>query len=76
MGEKTIEITTPFIKLDNFLKFAGVCATGGEAKIRIKEEACKVNGEVCTMRGKKLYPGDRVAAGGESYRVAGGPAGE
>ena len=76
MDEKTVEITTTFIKLDNFLKFAGVCSTGGEAKVRIKEEEFAVNGEVCTMRGKKLYPGDTIVAGGERFRVVGGTGGE
>ena len=56
-----IEITTEFIKLDSFLKFAGVVGTGGEAKIRIADGEVTVNGEVCTMRGKKIYPGDKVS---------------
>ena len=56
----TINITTEFIKLDAFLKFAGVAGTGGEAKMLIAEGRIEVNGEVCTQRGKKLYPGDVV----------------
>ena len=48
-----IRITTEFIKLDALLKFAGLCETGGEAKELIQGGAVKVNGEVCTMRGKK-----------------------
>ena len=55
-----IKINTEFIKLDAFLKYAAVVGTGGEAKIAIAEELVKVNGEVCTMRGKKLRPGDTV----------------
>jgi ribosome-associated protein len=63
MQEQTIQITTEFIKLDALLKFANVVATGGEAKQVIQEGDVKVNGEVCTMRGKKIRPGDRVELG-------------
>ena len=55
-----IKIKTEFIKLDSLLKYAGVVETGGIAKEIIAEERIKVNGEICTMRGKKLRPGDRV----------------
>ena len=55
-----IAIDTEFIKLDSLLKFAALVGTGGEAKYVISEGMVKVNGEVCTMRGKKIYPGDRV----------------
>lgn len=58
---ETISISSDFIKLDSFLKYCGVCGTGGEAKIIIADGAVTVNGEVCTMRGKKLRPGDEVA---------------
>ena len=47
------------------MKFANVVATGGEAKLAIQEGDVVVNGEVCTMRGKKIRPGDRVELGGE-----------
>ena len=56
-----ISITTDFIKLDSFLKLAALVGTGGEAKYVIQEGMVTVNGEVCTMRGKKLYPGDKVS---------------
>lgn len=55
-----ISINTEFIKLDSLLKFAALVGTGGEAKYVISEGMVKVNGEVCTMRGKKIYPGDKV----------------
>ncbi|MCI7742473.1 MAG: RNA-binding S4 domain-containing protein [Clostridiales bacterium] len=55
-----ILIKTEFIKLDSLLKFAALVGTGGEAKYVIGEGMVKVNGEVCTMRGKKIYPGDKV----------------
>lgn len=55
-----ITINTEFIKLDSLLKFAALVGTGGEAKFVISEGMVKVNGEVCTMREKKIYPGDRV----------------
>ena len=64
-----IRINTEFIKLDALLKFAGLCETGGEAKELIQGGAVKVNGEVCTQRGKKLRPGDDVEAEGLHYGV-------
>ena len=59
MMEK-INISTEYIKLDSFLKFAGLVGTGGEAKYVISEGMVSVNGEPCLMRGKKLVPGDKV----------------
>ena len=56
-----ISIDTEFIKLDSMLKFAAAVGTGGEAKLVISQGMVKVNGEVCTMRGKKLRPGDKVS---------------
>ncbi|MDO5549077.1 MAG: RNA-binding S4 domain-containing protein [Eubacteriales bacterium] len=68
--EKTpIEIQTEWIKLDSFLKFASVCVTGGEAKIRIEQGDILVNGEPCFQRGKKLRDGDVIAADGQQYVV-------
>ena len=65
-----IEITTEFIKLDALLKFAGLCETGGEAKLCVEDGLVKVNGEVCLQRGKKLRPGDTVSFQGKQYAVA------
>lgn len=53
-------IQTPYIQLDALLKYAGVCGTGGEAKFHISEGLVRVNGQVCTQRGKKLAAGDSV----------------
>ena len=64
-----VRIHTEFIKLDALLKFAGLCETGGEAKELIQGGAVKVNGEVCTMRGKKLRPGDVVSFAGRELTV-------
>ena len=58
---KKISIDTEYIKLDSLLKFAALVGTGGEAKLVIAEGMVKVNGEVCTMRGKKIHPGDVVS---------------
>ena len=66
-----IEIHTEFIKLQDFLKFANAVESGGMAKNMILAEEVTVNGEVCTMRGKKLYPGDVVSFNGASYEVSG-----
>ena len=57
---KKIEITTEFIKLDQLLKFSGAVMTGGEAKEAVKNGDVTVNGEICTMRGKKIRHGDIV----------------
>ena len=69
MQEKEVAITTEFIKLEAFLKFAGAVSTGGEAKNLIQDSLVRVNGEVCTQRGKKIRPGDDVEAEGLHYGV-------
>ena len=66
-----IEIKSEFIKLDSFLKFSGLCETGGEAKLCVEDGLVRVNGEVCTQRGKKLRPGDTVELDGTALEVAG-----
>ncbi len=58
-----VSIKTEFIKLDQLLKFSGLCDTGGFAKELIQQGEIKVNGEVCTMRGKKIRSGDEIEAG-------------
>lgn len=70
MAKNEISITTEFIKLDALLKFAGLADTGGEAKIFIQNGEVMVNGEVCTMRGKKIRSGDTVSVHGEEVTVA------
>ena len=62
-------ISTEFIKLEAALKFAAMTETGGEAKEVIQDGQVTVNGEVCTMRGKKLRPGDTVSFGGREWTV-------
>lgn len=64
-----ITIETEYIKLDSLLKFAALVGTGGEAKYVISEGMVIVNGEVCTMRGKKLRPGDRVSFQGLDFEI-------
>lgn len=64
-----ITINTEFIKLDSLLKFANVVMSGGEAKIVIADGMVKVNGEVCTMRGKKIRAGDVVEFAGNTLQV-------
>ena len=65
----SILIHTDFIKLDAMLKFAGLMETGGEAKLLIQQGQVQVNGEVCTMRGKKLRGGDTVTLAGRTVAV-------
>jgi ribosome-associated protein len=55
-----IFIRDEFIRLDAALKFSGAIGTGGQAKMVIQDGLVLVNGEVCTMRGKKLRNGDTV----------------
>ncbi len=64
-----ISIQTEYIKLDALLKYAALVGSGGEAKTVIVEGLVKVNGEVCTMRGKKLRTGDRAEFDGRTVTV-------
>ena len=66
-----VAISTEFIKLQDALKFANAVPSGGMAKTEIQEGNVFGNGEVCTMRGKKLYPGDRFGFDGQEYLVTG-----
>ena len=58
MEDLSITIKDEFIKLGQALKLAGLVSSGVDAKFLIKDGQVKVNGEVDTRRGKKLYPGD------------------
>ena len=64
-----VVIHTEFIKLQDAMKYANIVYSGGEAKQLILEEQVQVNGEVCTMRGKKLYPGDKFTYEGVTYLI-------
>ena len=64
-----LQIHTEFIKLQDALKYANVVYSGGEAKQLILEEQVKVNGEVCTMRGKKLRDGDKFSFMGHKFVI-------
>ena len=64
-----VAISTEFIKLQDAMKFANVVYSGGEAKQLILDEQVKVNGEICTMRGKKLRPGDTFEFMGRKYLI-------
>ena len=65
-----IKIDEEYIRLDNLMKFAGMCNSGGRAKYLIQGGEVKLNGEVCTMRGKKIRPGDKVEYDGRTVEVA------
>ncbi len=60
MLKEKITITTEYIKLDQLLKFSGLAENGADAKDMVLSEMAEVNGELCTMRGKKIRPGDKV----------------
>ena len=68
-NEINVVIQTEFIKLQDAMKYANIVYSGGEAKQLILEEMVKVNGEVCTMRGKKLRPGDKFGFNGQTYLI-------
>ena len=65
-----ITINEEYIRLDNLMKFSGLCDTGGRAKYLIQNGEVKLNGEVCTRRGKKIRGGDRVEYQGRTVEVA------
>ena len=64
-----ISIKEDFIRLDSAMKLANLVVTGGHAKIVIQEGEVLVNGEVCTMRGKKLRKGDCVEFEGNTFQI-------
>ena len=64
-----VVITTEFIKLQDAMKYANIVYSGGEAKALIQEGEVLVNGEVCTMRGKKLRCGDKFTFNGQTYLI-------
>ena len=64
-----IKIDTEFIKLDSLLKLSALVPSGGAAKISIQNGEVKVNGEVCTMRGKKIRKNDKIEIFGEFLEV-------
>ena len=64
-----LAITTEFIKLQDAMKFANIVYSGGEAKNLILDEQVQVNGEVCTMRGKKLRDGDTFTFEGMTFVI-------
>ena len=65
-----VVIGTEFIKLESAMKLANIIPSGGTAKMVIQDGLVTVNGEVCTMRGKKLYPGDRFEYEGQNYLIS------
>lgn len=64
-----VKINTEYIKLDQFIKWAGITVTGSEAKQIIRSGRVKVNGEVRFERGKKLRKGDIVEVDGKTYKL-------
>ena len=68
-NEIPVVITSEFIKLESAMKLANIVPTGGSAKAEIQEGFVTVNGETCTMRGKKLYDGDKFSFDGENFVI-------
>lgn len=69
MKVEKITIDTEFIRLDALLKLSGATVTGGQAKLMIQNGEVLVNGEICTMRGKKIRPGDTAQYQNTIYEV-------
>ncbi len=69
MNDNIVKIDTEYIKLQDLLKFSGIVLSGGEAKFAIQNGEVTLNGEVCTMRGKKLRAGDSVVFDGVKITV-------
>ena len=67
--KKELAIHTPFIKLDSAMKLADAVGSGGTAKLLIEDGQVRVNGEICTQRGKKLYPGDCFRFDNTDYTI-------
>ena len=67
----TFNLKNEYIKLGQLLKAAGLVSNGGEAKFEIAEGNVKLNGDICTMRGKKIFPGDVVEYNGAAVKVEG-----
>lgn len=67
--KEKVFISTEFIRLDAFLKFQGISETGGQAKQFIQDGIVKVNGEVCTARGRKIRSGDIVSVFSADYEI-------
>ena len=65
-----VVIGTEFIKLESAMKLANILPSGGTAKLEIQDGQVTVNGEICTMRGKKLYPGDKFEYQGQTYLIS------
>ena len=64
-----VHISTEFIKLESAMKLMNIVPSGGSAKLEIQEGFVTVNGEKCTMRGKKLYDGDRFSYEGDEFII-------
>jgi len=67
--QETVPITTDYIQLQSLLKMMGIAETGGQAKEMVQAGIIRVNGEVCTARGKKLRSGDTVSAFAVDYLI-------
>ena len=64
-----VKIVTDDIRLDAALKLSSAVSTGGQAKMVIQDNMVKVNGDVCTLRGKKLSDGDEFSFEGKFYKI-------
>ena len=70
MKKESVGISTEFIRLDALLKLTGIAGTGGEAKMLIQTGQIRVDGEICSQRGKKIRPGQTVLSPNGDREVA------
>ncbi|MBQ9859098.1 MAG: RNA-binding S4 domain-containing protein [Clostridia bacterium] len=70
MSKETFTLESEYIRLDDLLKCMGLVQTGGEAKVLIQHGGVTLDGEVCTMRGKKLRGGELVAIPEDNEEIA------
>ncbi len=64
-----IKINTDYIKLDQFIKWAGITVTGSQAKEMVLNGMVKVNSQIITQRGKKLKKGDIIEIDRKEYKI-------
>lgn len=70
MKKRIVKITTPYITLGQLLKLSNIISNGGEAKFFLATNEVYVNDELDCRRGRKLYPGDKIAILDERIEIA------
>ena len=66
---QVIHLKDEYIKLGQAMKAARLVGTGVEAKLEIQDGLVRVNGDLETRRGKKLFPGDQLEYNGNTVKI-------